>query len=347
MNTIFPTIRDIPDAVLSIFRQHKKFVLTTHVNPDGDGLGSEVALAEWLTHQGVRADILNHSATPAMYQFLNRNGLIRTFDASRDAHTVAEADVIVVLDTNHTDRLRSMQQHVMRSPAQKLCIDHHLDAAPFADYYLLDEEAAATGEILYHVLRKLDPRSLSPQVATALYCAIMTDTGSFRYPRTDSEIHRIIAHLIDSGADPVSVYQSVYEQWSVGRIQLLGETLASLRTEYGGRLSHVTVTQEVLRRTGTLEEDTDNFTIYPMSVEGAVIGILFLELNDGVKISFRSKGDIPINQLAQEFGGNGHKNAAGGRVLGQRLENVKASVVAAAARYLEIPVTNIPSPNDR
>ena len=327
------------EQIIPVLQNGQRFVLTTHVNPDGDGIGSEIALAEWLASQGKDVHILNHSATPEMYLFLDQAHRVRQFVEPRDAATIAYADVIVVLDTNHPDRLRSMQQHVLSSRAVKVCIDHHVDPAPFAGHYLIDEGATSTGEITYQLILALGGKNLSAAIATSLYCAIMTDTGSFRYPRTDPEIHRIVAHLIECGADPIAIYTNVYEQWSVGRIQLLGETLASLRTEYDGTLAHVTITQDMLKRTKTTEEDTDNFTIYPMSVEQVTIGILFLELKDGTKVSLRSRGDIPINELAQQFGGNGHKNAAGARFSDIHLDHVKEQVIRAAAPFVQTTKT--------
>lgn len=323
------------DAVAPLFRQFSSFVLTTHVNPDGDGLGSELALADWLIGQGKTVHILNHSATPEVYLFLDPHKRIVQFQQDIHAAVIAGAEAIVVLDTNHPDRLRSLQQHILGSRAVTICIDHHLEPAPFADHYLLDDEATSTGEIVYRLLVNLAGRQrLSPDIATSLYCAIMTDTGSFRYPRVDPEIHGIVAHLIECGADPVTIYHEVYEQWSPGRIKLLGETLARLCTASDGKLAYVTITQEMLARTGTSEEDTDNFTMYPMSIRGVVAGIVFLELKSGFKISFRSKGDIPINELAKEFGGNGHKNAAGARLYTGTLEEVRDHVVLSAAKYL-------------
>ncbi len=322
------------DALLPVFRRRGAFVLTTHVNPDGDGLGSELALADWLASRGSAVRIINHSATPDTYLFLDPARRIERFDPAVHGAALQEADVIVVLDTNHPDRLRSMQDAVLASPAVKVCIDHHLEPSPFARHYLLDDDATSTGEIVYRLLLRLDPGALTPAVAGALYCAIMTDTGSFRYPRVDPDIHRIAAHLIECGADPVDLYHRVYEQWSPGRFQLLGLMLEGLATAYDGRLVFVTVTREMLSRTGTREEDTDNFTVYPMSVRGALAGLLFLELPDGVKISFRSRGDIPINELAKTFGGNGHKNAAGARLSHAGLRETIAAVVAAAAPYL-------------
>jgi len=327
------------EAVLPLFKQYGKFVLTTHVNPDGDGLGSEVALAEWLLSHGRRVSIINYSETPQVYRFLDPDRRILRFDEARDAATIAAADVIAVLDTNHPDRLRTMEPHVMKSPAIKICIDHHLDPAPFAQHYVIDADATSTGEIMYRALLNLNGPSLPPPIAQALYCAIMTDTGSFRYPRVDPEIFQMCAHLIECGADPVVIYQQVYEQWSAGRIKLLGAALESMGPLYDGRLAHVSITQEMLQRTGTKEEDTDNFTTYPMSVGGVVAGILFLELHDGVKISFRSKGDIPINELAKEFGGNGHKNAAGARLHDDSLANVQQRVLQAAQKYLDTTIS--------
>jgi phosphoesterase RecJ-like protein len=321
------------ESVASLLRHHRTFVLTTHISPDGDGLGSEVALAEWLVDQGKSVSVLNHSATPDVYLFLDEHKRIRRF-ATADLQALNDADIILVLDANHPERLASMTDHVLRSKAIKICIDHHLDAAPFADHYVIDDDATSTGEIIHRLLLRLGPDAISPLIARALYCAIMTDTGSFRYPRVDPEIHRIVAHLIECGADPVEIYHNVYDQWSPGRIKLLGETLAGLKTEIGGLLAHAAVTQDIMQRTGTTEADTDNFTTYPMSVAGVVAGILFVELKEAIKISFRSIGEIPINELAKEFGGNGHRNAAGARVFNRTLDDVRRNVLNAAAKYI-------------
>ena len=325
------------DAVAPLLSTPGRFVLTTHVNPDGDGLGAEIALACWLRDRGSRVRVINVSNTPAVYRFLDPGGLIAAYVPARDDADIAAADAILVMDMNHPDRLRDMREPVLASPAVKVCIDHHLDPDPFARWYVTDEDATSTGEIVFRILTRLNGGAVSPEIATALYCAIMTDTGSFRYPRVDEETHRIIGRLISAGADPVRIYSAVYEQWSQGRIRLLGETLAGLKTEYDGRLAHVTITQEMLRRTGTSEEDTDNFTTYPMSVSGVQVGILFLELPKGMKMSLRSKGNIAINELARVFGGNGHKNAAGARVDNGTIDDVRPRIISAAGPYLENP----------
>jgi phosphoesterase RecJ-like protein len=322
------------NTIARILSDHSTFVLTTHVNPDGDGIGSVAGLASALREAGKSATIINHSHTPAIYDFLDPDRTIRVYEPARDRELLRQADVIVVLDTSQPERLRSMAADLLASPAVKVCIDHHLDPDGFADHTLIDSDATSTGELVYRLLREWTGEHLSPPVATALYTAIMTDTGAFRYPRVDPEIFRISAHLIECGADPVRCYSLVYERWTDGRIRLLGAMLAGLRTAAGGAIASVTITQKMLADSGTLEEDTDNFTTFPMSIGGVQIGILFLELADGVKMSFRSRGAIPANLLAREFGGNGHLNAAGARVSPADLSDLEARVLRAAAKYV-------------
>ncbi|MGB2868183.1 MAG: bifunctional oligoribonuclease/PAP phosphatase NrnA [Bacteroidota bacterium] len=321
------------ESFQSLVRSARKFVLTTHINPDGDGLGSECALACYLRELGKQVWILNHSETPSNYAFLGQYFPIMKFDETQHKDLVLNADALVVLDTNHLDRLASMKSAVEQSRARKVCIDHHLDPARFADLYILDESSTATGEVLYHLLTFLDTSSVSTSVASSLYAAIMTDTGSFRYPKTDSETHRIIAHLIDRGADPVEIYERVYEQGSFNRMRLLGEALAGMKIVHGGTVAYLVITRTMLKETGTTEVDTDSFVPYTMSIQNVQIGMMFTELAEGVKVNFRSKGDIRINELAKEFGGNGHKNAAGARVAEKSLAEVLAAVVDRSASY--------------
>ncbi len=320
--------------IKQIIQSNKKFVLTTHVNPDGDGLGSELALYRVLKKLGKHATILNHSPTPMNYKFLDPAGDIQKFQPQRDSDTVLAADVIFVIDTNQPDRLRTLEPYVQKSKATKICVDHHLDKDDFADHYLIDEDATACGEIVYRLIVEIGDSNIDPSVAQALYAAIMTDTGSFRFPRTDPEIHRITAHLIERGADPTEIYQNVYETWHPGRFHLLGKALGGMKLEYEGRLAYLVLTRSMLEETDSNPDDTENFTNYPMSIVGVGIGILFIELRDGVKISFRSKGDIPINELAKAFGGNGHRNAAGARIFEKPIEDIVLRVIEKSGEFL-------------
>lgn len=323
------------NKVRSLIESHHRFLLTTHINPDGDGLGCEIALAAYLQQKGKHADIINHSATPWNYQFLDPDQRILQFDSRQHTSIVSQAEVIFVLDTNTPHRLESMEEFILTSPAKKVCIDHHLDTTEFADMYLIDDSCAATGEIVFRLIDYLDSKSFTREIAHALYVAIMTDTGSFRFPKTDSGLHRMVARLIEEGADPVEAYHQVYEQSSPHRLRLLGKSLSTLETLQENKIAYLTIDQEMFRETGADEEDIDNFVTYPLSIQGVQIGLLFTELNNGVKISFRSKGEIPINKLAQEFGGNGHKNAAGARVLNARLSEIVDQVLDRAQHYLQ------------
>lgn len=226
-----------------------------------------------------------------------------------------------------------MEKYVLQSKAIKIIIDHHLEAQDFADYYLIDVDAPASGEIVYKLIKSFDGFEIDKKIATGIYTAIMTDTGSFRFPRTDSETHRIVADLLDAGADPVEIYDKVYEQSSLGRIKLLGKCLSELETRYDGRLGYIVVTQDMLKNYGVEEWETDGFVQSILKIAGVRVAIFILELKDGIKLSFRSKGEIPINELAKEFGGNGHKNAAGARLYNITLDEVINQVIQKAEKY--------------
>ena len=322
------------DACRELFEHKQRFVLSTHVNPDPDAIGSELALASFLRSRGKDVTVLNHSATPLNCLFLDPERTIVQFAPERHGDLIRNTDVIVVLDANQPERLQSLHPFVMQSKATKLCIDHHLDRQPFADLYVIDEEAAATGEILFNLFLHCDSGSVSKEIATALYAAIMTDTGSFRFPKTDAALDRVVAGLIERGADPVQIYHETYEQWSAKRLQLLGNVFSTLQLAHGGRVAAVFVTRAMFDKTGTSEEDTEHFVTYTLTIAGVQVGLMFTELAEGVKISFRSRGNIAVNKLAQEFGGNGHKNAAGARTDAQLLEAVITQVLERSKAYL-------------
>jgi phosphoesterase RecJ-like protein len=318
----------------TIIESHNRFVLTSHVNPDGDGLGSEVALAHYLESKGKQVSILNCSATPENYLFLHTLHPIFQFDPPRHEDIVENAEVIILLDANDPDRLSAMTPFIMKSHAVKVCIDHHPEPGEFADLYLLDEQSPATGEIIYNFI-SLAGGTIDRVAATALYTAIMTDTGSFRYQKTDSEVHTIVAHLLQAGADPVVIYEQVYERTSAKRTRLLGMALANLQTLYDGKLAYIILTHEMFETTGTTEEDTDAFVPYTLTIDGVQIGLMFSEMDNIVKVSFRSKGDIAINELAKEFGGNGHKNAAGARIPNVKLDDVVHQALKSADKFVK------------
>jgi len=322
------------DHFRSLIESHRRFILTTHVNPDGDGLGSQIALAALLRTHNKDVRIINYDTTPPNFLFLDPHGFIELYDALRHRPLILNAEVIFLVDTNAPNRLRSMGQAVFESPALKIIIDHHPEPVNVGPFSIVDFEATATGEIIYRLIQQIDPNVLTAEVSTALYTAIMTDTGSFRFPKTDPEIHRITADLIQHGADPTEIYSHVYECGPINRMHLLGQMLSGLATTPDGAVSYGVITQKMFKETQTSEVDTDGFTNYILGIGGIRVGLLFVEQLDEVKISFRSKGDIPINKLAQEFGGNGHINAAGARIHGIPLNVVIQQVLARVSSFI-------------
>jgi phosphoesterase RecJ-like protein len=309
-------------------------VLTTHLNPDGDALGSEVALACALRTHAPSVRIVNDSETPQQYRFLERHFPLEAFSTSHDA-LLAGADLIIVLDANQLSRLGSMEASVRRSRATKVCIDHHPTPEPFAEVAVIDESTAATGQIIHSVIMALFPGEMTAHVASALYVALMTDTGSFRFPKTDAKLFRTVASLVEAGADPVALYDRVYNSGTVNRLQLLGKILSTLTTAHDGRVASLRVTRSMFEETKTDESDTENMINHALSIEGVEIALLFSEIPGWVKISFRSKGDIPVNALAREFGGNGHTNAAGARIENGDLGQIIGQVTARSRTYLQ------------
>ncbi len=306
-----------PSEFIALVRCHESFVLTTHVNPDGDALGSEIGLAEWLRSIGKNVRVINHSPTPYNYRFLDEpNSLIEQFDPARHAEVLQSAELIFVLDVNDAERVRSMDPFV-RAAKEVAVIDHHLNPKPFAGHYLIDTEACSTGELIMRLIDEARPilgGAISKQAATALYVAIMTDTGSFRFPRTTAAIFRMCAELLDLGADPVRTYNEVYNTSPPGRLELIRDALNSLEYHYDARMAFQRILQSDLRNANALEEDVDGLVQLPFQVKGVVLSVFLLELEHGWKVSTRSKDNVSAANFAQMFGGNGHFHAAGARV---------------------------------
>jgi len=311
------------------------FVITTHINPDGDAIGSETALALFLSGRGKTITIVNQSPTPDNLTFLSSVIYpVECYDAARHSALIRGADCIIVVDTNAPNRFFALADDVAANTGAKICIDHHLEPEPFADMYIIDAEAPATGELLYELFTTIDPDAVTAPIAKALYTCIMTDTGSFRFPKTDAQTHTITAELLRRGADPSEIYQAVYDSSPVNRLHLLGRALDSIRSIESGAVAWMTLRQTDFDQTRTVGADTDNLINYTLSIAGVRIGLMFTEFDGVVKVSFRSKGDIWINTLAKEFGGNGHKHAAGARITGRSLEEIVDKVTDRARAYL-------------
>jgi phosphoesterase RecJ-like protein len=229
-----------------------------------------------------------------------------------------------------------MKKSIINSSAIKVCIDHHQDPEKFADYYFLDTIYSATGEIIYDFIKKTNIVKLSYEIAYPLYAAIMTDTGSFKFERTTPGLHKIIAEMLELGVVPGDVYDKIYDQCKFSKFKLLGRALNSMKLSgEKENVGFMVLTQKDFNETGAVESDTDGFVNFALSVEKVLIGILFIELKDGFKISFRSKGNISVSKLANEYSGGGHINAAGARFFNKNLYDILPDVLTKASVYAE------------
>lgn len=317
-----------------IISENRSFLITTHVNPDADAIGSEIAFYLLLKKLGKTACIINHSPTPYNLAFLDTDSKIEEYDPAKHDPLFEDVDVLVALDLNNPKRLVRMENAFVRSSKLKICVDHHQNPAAFVDHLFIGIDYSATGQILYDLIKESGIVELDYELAVPIYAAIMTDTGSFRFDRTTPAIHQIAAHLLETGVDPSDVYDRIYDQSHYGKIKLLGESLSSIKLASDNRIAFMVITIEALARSGAVEAEVDGFVNYCLSIEGVKVGILFFELNDGIKVSFRSKGKIPVNLLAEEFGGGGHLNASGIRLFNVGLNDHIGIIIKAAEKYL-------------
>jgi bifunctional oligoribonuclease and PAP phosphatase NrnA len=302
--------------IQSIIQNGKRFLLTTHVNADGDGIGSEIALLHYLRDLGKDVHIFNHNPTPENLEFLDPRNDLQLFEAQRHSELVREMDAVFILDISDWERLRDLGKLLRTLPMAKVCIDHHPAEDRMGEIDIILPEASSTGEIMYDLLTQLGAR-LQGKMVEALYVAVLTDTGSFRFSNTNSRAHEIAAALISRGVKSHHIYQEVYERQPANKMRLLGQILNNLNFSKDGRLVWFTVTQAMLRTTGTQPRDTEGFADFPRSIDGVELCLMFLETEKGqTKISFRSKGRIVINGLANRFGGGGHQYASGALVDG-------------------------------
>ena len=316
-----------------IINSNQSFLITTHVNPDADAIGSEIAFYRILKTLGKKSKIINHSSTPYNLIFLDSDNVIEKYEDAEHNTLLNSYDVLVALDFNRTDRLVSMRKVFSESKKLKICIDHHQDPEDFVDHQFIDPESAATGLLLFDFIRQTKIVNIDKAITAPLYAAIMTDTGSFRFERTTAELHRIVAELLDTGIDPTEIYNQLYDESKLSKIKLLGKCLNSLELIADNSIGYMILTQDEFSEFNALESDTENFVNFIVSVEGVKLGMLFIELKNGFKVSFRSNGKIPVNTLAAKFGGGGHLNAAGARFKDSEMMSMIPKILREAEKF--------------
>jgi phosphoesterase RecJ-like protein len=259
---------------------------------------------------------------------------IEKYDKEKHDALFDKSEVLVALDFNKTDRLVSMQEAFEKSTTLKICIDHHQDAGNSFNHHFVGTDFSATGHIIYDFIKQTNIAKLNDEIANPLYAAIMTDTGSFRFERTNADLHRIIADLLEYDVDPVKIYGNIYDENKLNKLMIFGRALSSLKVISNGKISYMLITQKDFEEVNAIESDTDNIVEYSLTVENVILGMLFIEHKDGFKVSLRSKGNIPVNKLAQEFNGGGHTNAAGVRMHDSRLEEMLPKILERAEFYI-------------
>jgi phosphoesterase RecJ-like protein len=305
-------------ALTELLASPKKIVITTHHKPDGDAMGSSLGLYNYLIQQGHHASVIAPTDYPAFLSWLPRNGdvIIYTEQTEKSAELIAAADLIFCLDFNALSRINEMGVLVGESKAYKIMIDHHLEPQDFDDYRHWNINACATAQLIYDfIVNELHHRELiNADVATCLYTGIMTDSASFRLPNTTSTVHRIVADLIDLGAVNWRIHELVYNSATENRLRFLGHCLANcleVLPEYHTAI--IAVNNTDLHKYDVDTGDTEGIVNYALSMADIKLAAFIVERSDRVKLSLRSKGEFPANEICKKyFDGGGHRNAAGG-----------------------------------
>jgi len=322
------------DKIKEIIDNGESFLITTHINPDGDAIGSEYAMYYYLKSQKKEVSIINADKLPELYHFLDKeNQAVQKYKPEYN-RLIREVDVIIVLDISTVERLGKMGKEILESKAKKICLDHHTTNDIKYDVAVIDQEASATGELIYFYFKDIG-YEINIKIAECLYVTILTDTGSFRFSNSTSRAHYVTSELLKFGIDHRKIYEFVYENNPARKIFLFSKSLNTLEIVHNGRIGSLELTQAMLKSTGTTKEDAEGFVDYINTIKGVKLALLFYEVNKNTtKVSLRSKGEIDVDKFASEFGGGGHAHASGIYYTNGKLKEVKKKVVNRAKQYI-------------
>ncbi|MBM4070551.1 MAG: bifunctional oligoribonuclease/PAP phosphatase NrnA [Planctomycetes bacterium] len=316
---------------VTLVRQHSRFLLTTHVRPDADGLGSKLALAEALQTLGKDVRMVIASSWPPLYRFLDPKEHIRRFKLPGDEYR--DCDAIVVLDTGTWNQLGDFGTFMKSSSAVKAVIDHHISHDDLGAARFVDTSAEATGRLVHDAIGALGV-PLTPNSANMLFSALATDTGWFRHSNTTPATFSLAEKLVTAGARPTWLYEQIYEQNTLPRLQLRGRALTRLQAVEGGKVAFLEVHLDDYEVTGAIPADTEDLINYPRSLTCVEVAMLFAEQQaGGVKVSFRSRGKVDVARLAESFDGGGHRLASGA-IIQASLDEAKTRVLDAVRAAL-------------
>ncbi len=321
------TRKETESRIVDILRDGRRFLMTTHVDPDADGIGSMLGLGVSLSRAGKEAVMVTPEPLEAPLSLLpEADRIVQTFSAE------SHYDAIFVLDCGELQRMGSLR-FVAERKETTVCIDHHKTNDFFADINLVEPKSSSTGELVYRILKR-GGFPLETVTANNLFAAIQTDTGSFRYQNTSSRALGIAAELVALGASPWEISRIVLEGYSVSRLKLLQAALGTLEFHEDGRIGLMTITSRMFKETGARRIDSERFVDYPRFVSGVEVSVLIREVeNKGFKFSLRSNNHVDVADLASHFGGGGHARAAGFEREGA-IDVVKREFLQEAVRYL-------------
>lgn len=302
----------------NLLSQPKRIVLIPHRNPDGDAIGSTLAMAQYLTKKGHSCDIVSPNDFPKFLKWMEgaKNIHIAEYNPGNSRRLVENAELIFILDFNSIQRIDEVGEWLSRSKVPKVMIDHHQEPEQF-DFMYSDTSIPATCQMVYNFMEAMgDLDLIDTSIAECIYTGIMTDTGNFRFRSTSGDTHRVVAHLMDTGIEIDKINNNVSDTQTISRMKLLSLALNSLEASEEHRSAFMFLTREQQTNEGSQKGDTEGFVNYGLGLNDFVFSVIFIEdqQNDFIKISFRSKGNFDVNQFARKhFNGGGHVNAAGGR----------------------------------
>jgi bifunctional oligoribonuclease and PAP phosphatase NrnA len=304
-------------AIRQFIDRHDAFVVTSHINPDGDAIGSEVGLALFLRQVGKKVVVMNSTETPEVLRFLDPQDEIRIYGEPGTQPLLDTVDACIIVDVNNWEQLGNIGRALQARRMPRACIDHHQGSTDgFANHTAGDTTAAATGLLIYEMIRDSKGTVTKP-IAEALYAAIITDTGTFRFSNTDSRVLRAASELCDAGVSPFEMHRKVFGSKSWGAGRLLGPVFSTLESEANGKLAIITATLEMVNNAGATYDDMDGFVDLVRAIKGVELVLFFKETEESdIKVSLRSNGNVDAHAIAKQFGGGGHTMASGMRVPG-------------------------------
>lgn len=311
-------IKDIIKAI----NEGQSFLITSHVRLDGDALGSELALYLMLRDLGKKAVVYNQDSTPEHYRFLPASQNI-----VHELGAVKQYEAAFILDCSELSRIGD-QTEKFGKIKKLINIDHHVSNGGFCEIKLIDAQASSTGELIFRLMKGMGI-TMTKDICTNLYAAILTDTGGFRYSNTHKDALRAAGELVEKGADPQWISENIYESDPPAKLKLLAKTLETLSLDMKMKAGSLVVTREMLQEAGASIDYTDGFVDIPRAVQGIEISVLYTQMaSNGFKLSLRSKGQVNVEKLAKKFGGGGHVNAAACRIEGD-IESIKFKIMQA------------------